>query len=319
MSVHPFPAPLFLLHTILIYFIYGIAVNDQLSHAFHLLFYYMRKFWIGPHIYYRKKEKGDLMSEHTFPAMTPVDALVSDDSLQAIKACIPFFDLSEQPALLAFAKFMEFRKSLQLAREQKDALAACSIEPSMRTPAHMLNAIKEYCTQEQRRSIESLMNAMQMLQLIQMFQMPSPGMRPGLLPRIPWSCSPACSLMTRKICSVSFRKRCSSKTLPPSRKSQQEVIAVAQPQMPWLDDPALADIEPEKLQMLIQLYQQAEGKSMQEALPFLLGAAARMKQNGTAFSHAEFQVIFEALKAGKSPEEIRRMNRLIRLFSGMQR
>ena len=165
---------MFLLHTILIYFIYGIAVNDQLSHAFHLLFYYMRKFWIGPHIYYRKKEKGDLMSEHTFPAMTPVDALVSDDSLQAIKACIPFFDLSEQPALLAFAKFMEFRKSLQLAREQKDALAACSIEPSMRTPAHMLNAIKEYCTQEQRRSIESLMNAMQMLQLIQMFQMPSP-------------------------------------------------------------------------------------------------------------------------------------------------
>ena len=114
------------------------------------------------------------MSEHTCPAMTPVDALVSDDSLQAIKACIPFFDLSEQPALLAFAKFMEFRKSLQLAREQKDALAACSIEPSMRTPAHMLNAIKEYCTKEQRRSIESLMNAMQMLQLIQMFQMPSP-------------------------------------------------------------------------------------------------------------------------------------------------
>lgn len=92
-----------------------------------------------------------------------------------------------------------------------------------------------------------------------------------------------------------------------------------QPQMPWLDDPALADIEPEKLQMLIQLYQQAEGKSMQEALPFLLGAATRMKQNGTAFSHAEFQVIFEALKTGKSPEEIRRMNRLIRLFSGMQR
>lgn len=114
------------------------------------------------------------MSEHTFPSMTPVDALVSDDNLQAIKACIPFFDLNEQPALLAFAKFTEFRKALQLAREQKDALAACSIEPSMRTPAHMLNAIKEYCTQEQRRSIESLMNAMQMLQLIQMFQMPSP-------------------------------------------------------------------------------------------------------------------------------------------------
>ena len=157
----------------LIYLIYGIAVNNQLSHTFHLLFYYMRKFWIGPHIYYRKKEKGDPMSEHTFPSMTPVDALVSDDSLQAIKACIPFFDLKEQPFLLAFAKFMEFRKSIQLARDQKDALAACSMEPSMRTPAHMLNAIKEYCTQEQRRSIESLMNAMQMLQLVQMFQVPS--------------------------------------------------------------------------------------------------------------------------------------------------
>lgn len=92
-----------------------------------------------------------------------------------------------------------------------------------------------------------------------------------------------------------------------------------QPQMPWLDDPALADIEPEKLQMLIRLYRQAEGKTMQEALPFLLDAASRMKQNGTAFSSAEFHMIFEALKTGKSPEEIRRMNRLIRLFSGMQR
>ena len=64
------------------------------------------------------------MSEHTFPSMTPVDALVSDDNLQAIKACIPFFDLNEQPALLAFAKFTEFRKALQLAREQKDELAS---------------------------------------------------------------------------------------------------------------------------------------------------------------------------------------------------
>ena len=172
-AAHPFPVSSFFLHTVLIYLIYGIAFNNQFSHAFHLLFYYMRKFWIGPHIYYRKKEKGDPMSEHKFPAMTPVDALVSDDSLQAIKACIPFFGANEQPALLAFAKFMEFRKSLQLAREQKDELAACSMDPSMRTPAHMLNAIKEYCTQEQRRSIENLMNAMQMLQLIQMFQMPS--------------------------------------------------------------------------------------------------------------------------------------------------
>lgn len=94
---------------------------------------------------------------------------------------------------------------------------------------------------------------------------------------------------------------------------------MGQPQMPWLDNPALAGISPEKLQMLMQLYQQAEGKTMQEALPFLLGAATRMRQNGTAFSQAEFQVIFEALKAGKSLEEIRLMNRLIQLFSGMQK
>ena len=94
---------------------------------------------------------------------------------------------------------------------------------------------------------------------------------------------------------------------------------MSQPQMPWLDNPALAGIGPEKLQMLIQLYQQAEGKTMQEALPFLLGASARMRQNGISFSKAEFQVIFEALKAGKSPDEVQRMNRLIQLFSGMQK
>ncbi len=110
------------------------------------------------------------MSEQQTPNMTPVDALVCDDGLQAMKACIPFMNPREQSLLLAFTKFLEFRRSIRLIQEDSGRLEACSIEPALRTPVHMLNHIKSYCTESQRHVIESMLNCFQMLQLYQMFQ-----------------------------------------------------------------------------------------------------------------------------------------------------
>ena len=110
------------------------------------------------------------MSEQQTPSMTPIDALICDDDLQEMKACIPFLNPREQPFFLAFAKFMEFRMSLRLISENSDRLQACSMEPAMRTPVHMLNYIRSYCSEAQRHTIDSLLNALQMLQLFQAMQ-----------------------------------------------------------------------------------------------------------------------------------------------------
>ena len=44
----------------------------------------------------------------------------------------------------------------------------------------------------------------------------------------------------------------------------------------WMNDPSLSGIDPKKLMMLMQLKNQAGGKSMNEILPFLLAATSGM-------------------------------------------
>lgn len=85
----------------------------------------------------------------------------------------------------------------------------------------------------------------------------------------------------------------------------------------WMNDPSLSGIDPKKLMMLMQLKNQAGGKSMNEILPFLLAATSGMKKDGVTFSQDEFRLIFDVLKQGKSGEEVDRMNRMVQLFQMM--
>ena len=110
------------------------------------------------------------MSDPTIANMTPVDNLVCDDRLQILKACIPFFGLQEQTFLLAYTKFMEFRRSLKLAKEDTGKLQACSINPQLRTPLHMLNHVRPYCSEANRQTIDTLLQYFQMIQIYQTLQ-----------------------------------------------------------------------------------------------------------------------------------------------------
>ncbi len=85
----------------------------------------------------------------------------------------------------------------------------------------------------------------------------------------------------------------------------------------WMNNPNLKNIDPKKLMLLMQLSSQAGGKSMNELLPFLMASASNMKQSGVSFSQEEFGLIFEALKQGKSQEEIQKMNQMIQMFQMM--
>ena len=110
------------------------------------------------------------MSEQQTPSMTPVDALICDDSIQTMKACIPFMGIREQSILLSLTKFMEFKRSIQLIQQDTSRLQACSIEPAMRTPIHMLNHIRSFCSDTQKTTIDAILNTMQIFQLYQMLQ-----------------------------------------------------------------------------------------------------------------------------------------------------
>ncbi|HIX38633.1 MAG TPA: hypothetical protein H9738_12325 [Candidatus Blautia pullistercoris] len=82
----------------------------------------------------------------------------------------------------------------------------------------------------------------------------------------------------------------------------------------WTKDPSLAGMDPAKLAMLNSFAQQGSGKSPQELLPLLMAAASQSRAKGTRFSREEMDAIIQVLKAGKSPEETARMDKIIQMM-----
>ena len=65
--------------------------------------------------------------------------------------------------------------------------------------------------------------------------------------------------------------------------------------------------------MLRSLASQGNTKGAGELLPFLLGAASQGKKSGMNFSANEISTII-VLKAGKSPQEIQKLDKVVQLM-----
>ena len=86
----------------------------------------------------------------------------------------------------------------------------------------------------------------------------------------------------------------------------------------WMNNPALGGIDPEKLQMLSSLAEQAQGKSQNELLPFLMAAMSQSQSNHMSFDSAETEAIINVMKLGKSPQETARIDQMYTLFQQLQ-
>lgn len=83
----------------------------------------------------------------------------------------------------------------------------------------------------------------------------------------------------------------------------------------WTENPALNQIDPAKLQMLLSMAEQAKGKNQADLLPFLMSAGGG-KMN---FSLDEMDAIIGVMKLGKSPQEVRRIDRMCAMLKQMRR
>lgn len=84
----------------------------------------------------------------------------------------------------------------------------------------------------------------------------------------------------------------------------------------WSSDPALQNIDPAKLQMLLSMADQAKGKNQTDLLPFLMSLGQSSSLN---FSQEEMDSILNVLKIGKSPKELQKINRICTLLKQMRR
>ncbi len=82
----------------------------------------------------------------------------------------------------------------------------------------------------------------------------------------------------------------------------------------WKTDPKLKGIDRNKLDMLQNLAEKGNGKSASDMLPYLMNAAASGKKNGLHFSQNEISAVLEVMKAGKSPQESAKIDRIVNLM-----
>ena len=86
----------------------------------------------------------------------------------------------------------------------------------------------------------------------------------------------------------------------------------------WQDNPKLAGMDRNKLDMLQQLAQQGAGKSPSDLLPFIMNAASQGKNAGLNFNANEIDTIIEVLKMGKSPQERAKLEKVVNLMKMMK-
>ncbi len=82
----------------------------------------------------------------------------------------------------------------------------------------------------------------------------------------------------------------------------------------WMQDASIRDIDQKKLDFLQKLVFESTSLSAKERLPFLLAIANRSKQENIHFTEDEMTRIVTVLKKISTPNEIAKMDQILRLF-----
>lgn len=71
----------------------------------------------------------------------------------------------------------------------------------------------------------------------------------------------------------------------------------------WMDNPALKNMDPVKKSILMDVVKESEGKSLNQSLPIILKAQARLKAGGISFTPEETTLMMDLLTKDLSPAD----------------
>ena len=108
------------------------------------------------------------MNEEQMSCQTLLDALISQDSLQIIKAAIPYMPLKSQQFLSIYAKVKELSNTISFFHHTQPELSMMSA--SSVQPEEILNDMRKYLSDPAKNQIDQLLFALNTIQLIQMYQ-----------------------------------------------------------------------------------------------------------------------------------------------------
>lgn len=82
----------------------------------------------------------------------------------------------------------------------------------------------------------------------------------------------------------------------------------------WLNHPAVKNIDPAKLALLVSFSESAKGKSPQSILPLLMQSNTKMQSENLTFSQDEQDLLVEVLTEGMSQEDKQKV-KMIKSFA----
>lgn len=87
----------------------------------------------------------------------------------------------------------------------------------------------------------------------------------------------------------------------------------------WMKEPALAGISSNKLEFLQNMLFESQKHTGKEMLPFFMSLAMKAKSQNITFSQEEIDTIVPILKKFASPEELGKMDQVIKMFQNRQK
>ena len=82
----------------------------------------------------------------------------------------------------------------------------------------------------------------------------------------------------------------------------------------WMNDPKLIHIAKEKLEFLEKMLFESKKYQGKELFPFFMSLAVKAKQQNISYTQEELDIIIPVLKKYASPEEVEKMNKVIKMF-----
>lgn len=102
-----------------------------------------------------------------------LDEMVSEDSVQLLKAALPYIPSSRQPAVSVFAKFLELQNTIRLFHTAPGTMQICGSEQVKSSPLEMLSACSKVCHGPVKEQLDGMINTLAMLQMFELTQTPA--------------------------------------------------------------------------------------------------------------------------------------------------
>lgn len=87
----------------------------------------------------------------------------------------------------------------------------------------------------------------------------------------------------------------------------------------WMNDPAMKQIDPAKLELIRMAAEQTAGKSGRDLVPVMLALISGADRQGIRFTPDEMTLILEFLKSGKSKEEQTQIDQTVKMAGSIFR